>query len=174
MKLTEEQKTWLVMRWACYGRSHEIMRDFQETFGAQVPGNQARKYNLAGIRSDEEAKAQGVLKWMPLWRKSREQFEASVADIAIASQAFRIRKLDEMFEEAFKRKNMRTAMSLLEQAAKEMGGSFSSMRHLKADVAVTKDDDVPEDVKRNTLASHVRLAVEQALVAAAASTPTTH
>lgn len=173
MTLNDKQKAWLVARYACYGRTTEVLHDFAAEFGVSITGEQARNYDLSGVRDLEHAKHKGVAKWMKLWTDTRAEFEQSVKDIAIASPTYRVKKLDEMFAIAFSKKNWKSAAQLLEQAAKETGGAFSGRRVIEGavDHRHTHDvDDVPEDVKRMTLAAHVRHAVEQALAAAATNT----
>ncbi|WP_226018425.1 DUF2280 domain-containing protein [Novosphingobium sp. FKTRR1] len=174
MTLNDKQKTWLVMRYACYGRLAEVLREFKEEFGVEIPSYQARAYDLSVIRDTDHARSRGVEKWMPLWTRTREEFEASVKNIAIASATYRIAKLDEMFAIAFAKRNYKSAAQLLEQAAKETGGAFSGKRTIEGTVDHNHNhayDDVPDDVKRVTMAARVREAVAEAL---AAASPTAH
>lgn len=155
-KMEEKHRAWLVVRWACYGRTSEILAEFAVEFGFQVPSNRARNYDLSGIRTKDEAKKRGVAKWFDLFAQSRAEFEASIGDIPIASAAYRIKKLDEMFEQALEKRNFRSAAALLEQAAKETGGMFSNRRIMNATVEVTDNrDETPIDVQRSALAQIV-------------------
>ena len=166
MNLDERQKAWLVTAFACYKRSGEVLRDFAAEFGFNIPKNQASKYNLSDIRTDEQAKARGCRKWMPLWKESRQRFETGVMDIPIANKVYRIKKLDEMFECAYGNGSIQTAAGLLEQAAKEMGGAFSNARRLEGAIEHMHEHEhhIPDDVRDATLAESVRAAIAAALV----------
>src|SRR5690606_36425432 len=60
----------------------------------------------------------------------RKKFLEEVSDIPGANQAYRLRQLHRMANEAMRRKNIVLAASLMEQAAKEMGGMFTNKREL--------------------------------------------
>lgn len=166
-KLTDEHKAFLVTRYASYGRGHEIINEFEQEFGFRPMADVVRKYNLAGVRDEADAKKRGMFRWMPLWKKAREEFEASVGDIPIANAVYRVKKLDEMFDAAFQKKNYKTAAQLLEQAAKETGGMFTNRREVtgKVDVSI---EEVPDEIKNASLAERLRAEVLAAVNAAAA------
>lgn len=164
MKLDEKQRAWLVAKWACYARPVELLKEFEDTFGARIPPNQARDYDLSGILTEADAKAKGRGKWFNLFRQCRAEFEAAVVDIPIASSAFRIKKLDEMFDQAFIKRNFKTAAQLLEQAAKETGGTYAGKRVIEGKVEHSHThEEVPEDIKRATMAHRIREAIAEAL-----------
>lgn len=170
--LTEAHRAWIVTKYATYARTYEILREFEEEFGFAIPGNRCRNYDLSGVETEDEAKAKGVLKWMPLFRETRERFNASVTAIPIASATYRVKKLDQMFDAAFAKRNYKTAAQLLEQAAKETGGMFTNKRELTGAVTHTHEE-VPSEVKRSVLAQRVREAVVEALATAGGQAATT-
>lgn len=168
-KLDETHRTWLVTRWAMFGRATEILADFRKEFGFDCKPDVARKYNLAGM-DDATAKKRGVTKWMPLFKETREAFRASVQDIPIANAAYRVKKLDEMFDIAFSKKNYKSAAQLLEQAAKETGGMYTNKREIDGTMKHTVEE-VPDEIKQASLAERLRSEVLAAVSAAAAIPP---
>lgn len=168
-KLDDKHKTWLVIRWAAYGRGDEVRREFGEEFGFSPPAGVLRKYNLSGM-SEDQCKKLGKHKWFDLFTRSRNEFEASIKDIPVANATYRVKRLDEMFHHYFDRKAFTAAAKMLEQAAKETGGAFTNRREvdgqIKHDLTV---EEVPMDVKRSTVAQRIREAVVDVLAQAAAT-----
>ncbi len=168
-KLDETHRTWLVTRWAAFARPLELLRDFTEEFGFTITASLARKYDLSGL-DEAAAKKRGMAKWLPLFTETRETFRASVQDIPIANAAYRVRKLDEMFDIAFEKKNWKTAAQLLEQAAKETGGMFTNKREIDGTMKHTVEE-VPDEIKAVSLAERLRAQVIAAVNAAAVAEP---
>lgn len=98
MKLEEKHKVWLVAAYASYKRTGEVRAEFAEAFGTEITESQARMYNMTVFRDEKEAAAKNRAKWWPIQIDARKRFEESIIDIPIASKAFRVRKLDEMFD----------------------------------------------------------------------------
>lgn len=176
MNLDEKHKVWLVTAYACYKRTGEVREEFAKTFGAEIPEQQARSFNLSAFRSQEEANKGRKGRWWPLYEDARKRFEESLVDVPIASKAYRIRKLDEMFDLAFTRRNFKSAADLLEQAAKEMGDAHSNRRVMAGKVehehSGAVEVDVPEDVRDMTLVETLNSAIAAALAKAAGTKPT--
>jgi len=165
MKLTDEQKAWIVVAFACYQRNWEVCRDFEVEFGSKIDKRQVGGYSCVGIKDEKEAKAKKLGKWWPLHKKARERFDNDVMDVPIAQKSYRLRKLDEMFEEAYRKRNIGFASKLLEQAAKETGGLFSSHRtvNAKVDGKVEIEHDLPPELRDTLLAERLRAAMRIAV-----------
>ena len=58
----------------------------------------------------------------------RKEFLEETAKVPIASQVYRLRNLQRLFEKAQARGNMALAAALIEQAAKEVGGAYTNRR----------------------------------------------
>ena len=171
-QLTEEHRTWLVTAYACYGRRCEVLRDFRDTFGFEIDKFYAYKYDLSGF-DEAKAKATGRAKWLPLFRKVRAEFEASIGDIPIASATYRVKKIDQMFEIAFEKRNYKSAALLLEQAAKEIGGMYTNRRVMAGSIEHNHTvEEVPMDVKRSAVAQSVMEALADAMAARSAQADT--
>lgn len=170
-KMDETHRTWLVTRWAAFARPLELLRDFTAEFGFSIDASLARKYDLSGL-DEAAAKKRGMAKWLPLFNDTRERFRQSVQDIPIANAAYRVKKLDEMFEIAFEKKNYKSAAQLLEQAAKETGGMFTNKREIDGTMKHTVEE-VPDEIKTASLAERLRAEVIAAVNAAAMPEPET-
>lgn len=69
-------------------------------------------------------------KWKVLFDITRKTFLEDTAGIAISHRAVRLRALQRMAEKAETQGNMVLAASLMEQAAKEVGDSYTNRREL--------------------------------------------
>lgn len=124
-KLTDAVKQFIVQALACYDTPQQVSDAVKEEYGIEVPRSQVALYDPtkhAGRNLSE--------KYRVMFLETRNQFRRKVADIPIADQAFRLRQLHRMASEAMRRKNIVLAASLMEQAAKEMGGMFTNKREL--------------------------------------------
>lgn len=124
-KLNEEVQRFIVQALACYDTPTQVAEAVKEEFGLEVTRQQVAVYD-----PEKHAGRNLSKKWRDLFVSTREQFRKEVAEIPIADQAFRLRQLHRMVQEAMKRKNVVLAASLLEQAAKETGGMFTNKREL--------------------------------------------
>jgi hypothetical protein len=120
--LSDAQKRAIVQGLACFRTPSEVAEDVKEAFGLEVPREQVRNYNPQQV---EVAK-----KWRSLFDATRAAFIAEVARHGITHQAYRLGELDAMLRKAKKAGNLVLAASLLEQAAREVGGMFTNRREL--------------------------------------------
>jgi len=124
-KLSEAVQRFIVQALACYDTPTQTAESVKEEFGIDVPRNQIGQYDPTKVSGRQLAK-----KWRDLFTDTRERFRKEVSEIPIADQAYRLRQLQRMTQDALKRKNIVLAASLLEQAAKDTGGMFTNKREL--------------------------------------------
>jgi len=124
-KLNEAVQRFIVQALACYDTPTQVADSVKEEFGIEITRQQAASYDPTKAMGKTLAK-----KWRDLFHDTRAVFRKEVAEIPIADQAFRLRQLHRMANEAMRRKNIVLAASLMEQAAKEMGGMFTNKREL--------------------------------------------
>lgn len=124
-KLNEAEQRFIVQALACYDTPTQVADAVKEEFGLEVTRQQVAAYDPTKVTSKALAK-----KWRDLFASTRERFRKEVAEIPIADQAYRLRQLHRMVQEAMRRKNIVLAASLLEQAAKEQGGMFTNRREV--------------------------------------------
>lgn len=92
---------------------------------------------------------------VPIWIRFRghvvrKRFRDDTADIPIANRAFRLRALGRMAERAESVKNLALAAQLLEQAAKETGGTYTNKQQVdlsSTDGTMTPAKDRPIDAE---------------------------
>lgn len=123
--LTDAQKRFVVQALACYDTPTQVVEAVKEEYGVTIDRSQVAGYDPSKPSGSKVAK-----KWKVLFDDTRKRFRKEVSEIPIADQAFRLRQLHRMAQEAMKRKNIVLAATLLEQAAKESGGMFTNRRNL--------------------------------------------
>jgi hypothetical protein len=124
-KLTDEVKTYIVQALACFDSPSTVSAAVKKEFGVDA----SRQL----VESHDPTKRAGsglAPKWQALFEETRKSFLEDTAGIAVSHRAVRLRALQRMQEKAEDRGNMVLAASLLEQAAKEMGGAYTNRREL--------------------------------------------
>lgn len=124
-KLSEAEKRFIVQALACYDTPTQVAEAVKEEFGTVLDRGHVGCYDPTKAAGKELAK-----KWRDLFEETRKRFRAEVAEIPIADQAYRLRQLQRMLQDAMSRKNVVLASQLLEQAAREAGGAFSNRREI--------------------------------------------
>lgn len=117
--LTDDVKAFIVQALACHDTPSQVVEAVQEEFGIAVTRMQVQTY--------DPTKAQGKAlskKWREVFAATRARFLKETAEIPIATQSFRLRALQKMYERTAARGNVPLAAQLIEQAAKESGGLF--------------------------------------------------
>jgi len=119
--LTEDIKTAVVQGLACYDTPSQVAEMVKNEFGVTVTRQQVEIYDPNKKSSKGMAK-----KWKELFAATREAFLKDTAKIGIANRAVRLRLLERMINKAIDRGNMALAAQLIEQAAKEVGDTFTN------------------------------------------------
>ena len=121
--LKSEHKRLIVMRLATWVKPTEIKQELQE-LGVVVSLPQIAYY-------DPQSKGTDLApEWQQLHALTREQFLKDTAHIAISHRSYRLQELGDMYAKSKQGKNYPLAASLLEQAAKETGDSYTNKREL--------------------------------------------
>ncbi len=123
--LKDDQKLFIVQALACFDTPSQVIELVKQEFDIDVTQQQLQAYNpatKAGARMSQKLK--------DVFEVTRTRSLEEVSDIPVANQAYRLRQLHRMANEAMRRKNIVLAASLMEQAAKEMGGMFTNKREL--------------------------------------------
>lgn len=154
-KLTNEQQVFIVTQFACYSKLSQVQEAVEERFGIKPSKTLLNGYDMDGWARENHGK-----KWIPVFDRAREQFHETAATIPIATKAFRLKQLGAMFDTALSAKNLHMAASLLEQAAKESGGSFTNERKVRHDGKVTIKEEVTPEDRRVMLEQHMAAAFE--------------
>jgi hypothetical protein len=133
--LTEDAKRHIVQALACFDTPTQVVESVKEEFGVDVLRNQVAQYDPTKVSGRSLSK-----KWRTLFEDTRKRFREEVAEIPIASRAFRLRALGRMAQQAEKSRNIGLAVQMIEQAAKEVGDVYVN-RRLDAPKAPGDDGD---------------------------------
>jgi len=123
--LTDDVKAFVVQALACFDTPTQVANAVKEEFGLEITRMQVSTYDPTKFMGRNLSK-----KWREIFDATREAFLRDQATIPIANQNFRLRALDRLYQNAASRGNAALAAQLLEQAAKEAGGSFTNRREM--------------------------------------------
>lgn len=127
--LTERQKQFIVAQLAAYHSPSEVADLYKEAFGEPITRQHVNLYNPETVGGKQVSQ-----KWKDYFATCRAAFLNDRSSIAIAQQNFRLRALGELFD-ANKKKSVKMALLILQQAAKEEGGLFQRRVDEKGDDA---------------------------------------
>jgi hypothetical protein len=122
--LTDDQKTFIVQRLACYDSPQVVADAFKEEFGEPIA--RAKVYNYDPTRSGFDQ----AEKWREIFDATRKLFLESATEAGIAHKSVRLRRLEDMCQRAMGMRNFALAAQLMEQAAREVGNAFTNRREL--------------------------------------------
>lgn len=143
--LQNEVKAFIVQALACFDTPSQVAELVQKEFGLTITRQQ--------VESHDPTKTSGkclAKRWVTLFEDTRKRFRDDTADIPIANRAFRLRALGRMAERAENMKNIALAAQLLEQAAKETGGTYTNKQQVdlsSTDGTMTPAKDRPIDAE---------------------------
>lgn len=123
--LTDDVKAFVVQALACFDTPTQVANAVKEEFGLEITRMQVSTYDPTKFMGRNLSK-----KWREIFDATRKAFLKDQATIPIANQNFRLRALDRLYQNAASRGNAALAAQLLEQAAKESGGSFTNRREM--------------------------------------------
>lgn len=124
-KLNQEQQTFAVQSLACFDSPSVVAAALRKEYGVSITPQSIEAYDPT-----KKAGAKLAAKWRALFEETRKTFLEDTATIAISHRAVRLRALQRMAEKAEGQGNMVLAANLLEQAAKEVGDSYTNRREL--------------------------------------------
>lgn len=123
--LTEDIKLFIVQALACYDTPSQVVQMVKDEFKVTVTRQQVENYNCTRVAGKDVAK-----KWVAIFHKTREDFEAEVSKVPVMLRVVRIRRLERYADTAEKSGNLVLAAALLEQIARENGGMYENRRTL--------------------------------------------
>lgn len=128
MKLTEEQKRFIIIGLATFDTPSVVAKAFREEFGFQIDRRHVANYDVEKRLNHVSEKLQSMF-----WA-ARANFIEAFGSIPIAHRAFRLRRLNQIHDDAFDRGNYVLAAAILEQAAKEAGDVFTNTMKLRGNI----------------------------------------
>lgn len=117
-RLSKAVKRRIVEHLACYQSHAEVVVLILEEFGLALTPRHVRVYDPHSFQFAASHQ------WLEYHQTVREQFRSEIGRIAIYHKAVRLRRLEDLYFRAADRGNDRSAMKLLEQAAKEVGNCY--------------------------------------------------
>lgn len=124
-KLSIEVQTFVVQSLACFDSPSVVVAAVKAEYGETIT-----RQAVEGYDPNKKAGANLAAKWRALFDETRKSFLEDTSKIAISHRAVRLRALQRMAEKAETSGNMVLAASLMEQAAKEVGDSYTNRREL--------------------------------------------
>jgi hypothetical protein len=140
--LRDEVKQFIVQALACFDTPTQVSIAVKEEFGLDVGRQQVSAYDPNAYVGRRLSK-----KWRVMFEDTRKRFREEVAEIPIASRAFRLRALGRMAQQAEKARNIGLAVQMIEQAAKEVGDVYVT-RKAEADKSLDEQIKLLEIEKR--------------------------
>jgi hypothetical protein len=150
-KLTHEQRAFIVGKLAQFATVGEVVRAFKENFGTEITAQLVAHYDVS-CRGYNNGR-----KWKALFDQERATFLDEVARIGISHRTVRLKRLEDLWGRAVAAGNLGLAASFLEQAAKEVGGLYTSRREVEANVSMRYEDKTTEELKQEILQEMMEL-----------------
>lgn len=122
--LTDEQKAYVVWRLAMFDSPATVATAVQEEFGIALARQSIEYYDPTSYTGRALA-----AKWAELFCEARAAFLENAAAVGIANKVLRLRWLHRIAERAMEQGSNAEARAAIEQAAKEMGESYSKNKH---------------------------------------------
>ncbi|QNY28159.1 DUF2280 domain-containing protein [Acinetobacter seifertii] len=124
-RLNKRVKLYIVRSLAMYETPTETMRGVQEVFGIEVTKQQCEAYDptkKTGQDLSEEFKTE--------FYRVRKEMNDNLSSIPIANIAYRLKRLQRFIDHEQFKENPVIVPSLLEQAAKEVGGLYTNRKEI--------------------------------------------
>ena len=114
-RLTESTKRRIVEHLACYRSHAETAQLVNEEFEISLTPRHIRAYDPNTFQYA------GSQRWIDYFGLVREKFATEIQSVAISHRAFRLNEIQKLYYQAADAGNVRRAVKMLEQAAKEVG-----------------------------------------------------
>lgn len=125
-KLTPDAQVFAVQALACFDSPATVAAALRKEFGCDIAPQSVEAYDPTKRAGRNLAK-----RWVKLFEETRADFIKSAAHIGVSHRTARLRTIQRMADRAESQGNLDLAARLLEQAAKEMGDSYSNRHKLE-------------------------------------------
>lgn len=129
--LTDEIRTFIVQRLACFDTPSQVAEAVKLHFGVEITRQHAYAY-------DPRSSQRVGPRWRALHAATREAYLREVAETGIAQKTVRLAMLDRMAHHALANHATPRAAGFLEQAAKECGGIYENRRPVVLQVSASQ------------------------------------
>ncbi|ELY7248090.1 DUF2280 domain-containing protein [Acinetobacter baumannii] len=120
--LKEPVKIFIVQALACRDTPQEVVEQVKQELGVDISRSQCECYDPTKYSGRNLSK-----KFVELFELTREKFDKGLIDIPIANKYYRLKQYQRQLE---KTRNVKTALKILEQAAKDIGGQFTNRQEI--------------------------------------------
>ena len=121
--LTLAGKRRIVELWATFHTLSQVREIMRSETGLTIPDHTLCYYDVGRPTSRASPRLKAY------YAEVRKAYVEGAKDVAIAHQAHRLRKLEDIADKATKSKDYNAALKAIELAAKEMGGLTQTVRH---------------------------------------------
>ena len=121
IKLTPEQKAYVVRRLATYNTPSAVARELKELFGIEIAVQSVDHYHPDRVSRDNLAPC-----WKELFWETRKAYVAACKEVGTMEQMVRVRLREDMVLMARDAGHYRVANELLDSIAKEAGRMFTN------------------------------------------------
>ncbi|MGC9636111.1 UNVERIFIED_CONTAM: DUF2280 domain-containing protein [Acinetobacter pittii] len=120
--LKEPVKIFIVQALACRDTPQEVVEQVKQEFGVDISRSQCECYDPTKYSGRNLSK-----KFVELFELTREKFDEGLIDIPIANKYYRLKQYQRQLDRT---RNVKTALKILEQAAKDIGGQFTNRQEI--------------------------------------------
>ncbi|MFJ0508204.1 DUF2280 domain-containing protein, partial [Acinetobacter baumannii] len=112
----------IVQSLACRDTPQEVVENVKQEFDVEISRSQCQAYDPTKYSGRNLSQ-----KYVELFEKTREEFDKGLIDIPIASKYYRLKQYQRQLDRT---RNVKTALKILEQAAKDIGGQFTNRQEI--------------------------------------------
>lgn len=120
--LKEPVKIFIVQSLACRDTPQEVVENVKQEFDVEISRSQCQAYDPTKYSGRNLSQ-----KYVELFEKNREEFDKGLIDIPIANKYYRLKQYQRQLDRT---RNVKTALKILEQAAKDIGGQFTNRQEI--------------------------------------------
>ncbi|MFV5376490.1 DUF2280 domain-containing protein [Acinetobacter calcoaceticus] len=120
--LKEPVKIFIAQALACRDTPQEVVELVKQEFGVDISRSQCECYDPTKYSGRNLSK-----KFVELFESTREKFDEGLIDIPIANKYYRLKQYQRQLDRT---RNVKTALKILEQAAKDIGGQFTNRQEI--------------------------------------------
>ncbi|EXC26087.1 DUF2280 domain-containing protein [Acinetobacter sp. 809848] len=120
--LKEPVKIFIVQALACRDTPQEVVEQVKQEFGVDISRSQCECYDPTKYSGRNLSK-----KFVELFESTRVRFDEGLIDIPIANKYYRLKQYQRQLDRT---RNVKTALKILEQAAKDIGGQFTNRQEI--------------------------------------------
>lgn len=120
--LKEPVKIYIVQALACRDTPQEVVEQVKQEFGVDISRSQCECYDPTKYSGRNLSK-----KFVELFESTRDKFDEGLIDIPIVNKYYRLKQYQRQLDRT---RNVKTALKILEQAAKDIGGQFTNRQEI--------------------------------------------